>query len=117
VTLKLSVTNETNINYASVTHFQSDDHGKVDLTEMLPKCNSYLNPDPMAIFWTMTPQANSDSRFWPLNVPNGLFCTYQVYKGHLQPEEITPNSEPLAIESTKKEYMGDAVQRIEIKVF
>ncbi len=109
------MTNKTNLNYASVTHFQADSSGVVDLSEALPSCKSYAQPDPMAIYWTMKPQEGSDERFWALNIPNGLFCTYEVFQDHLSMDQ-TKVVQPLVSDEVKKDYMGPGVTREEIRV-
>ena len=108
VTLKLSVTNNGNLNYASKTEFISNTDGVVDLSKSIPTCGSYENPDLMSIFWTMKPQKDSDARFWPLHINNGLECTYQVY------EKDDENS-VIGEELIHKDYMGEGVKRIEVK--
>ena len=108
VTLKLSVTNNGNLNFASKTEFISNTDGVVDLSKSIPACGSYENPDLMSVFWTMKPEKNSDTRFWPLNVRNRLECTYQVC------EKDDENS-VMAEEVIHKDYMGDGVKRIEVK--
>ena len=104
--LKLSVTNNVNLKYASTLEFQADDKGVIDLSQALPACQSYHDPDPMAIYWLMKPQECSDKRFWPLKVNNGLECKYEV---------ISETNEIIANETVFKDYMGEGVQRIEVK--
>ena len=106
VTLKLSVTNNVNLNYASKTEFKADSNGVVDLLNSVPTCGAYEDPDLMSIYWTMKYQTDSDTRFWPLKINNGLQCTYQVYE---------KENELIAEETVYRDYMGDGVQRIEIK--
>ena len=106
VKLKLSVTNNVNLKYASSFAFQADDNGVIDLSQVVPLCQSYLDPDPMAIYWMMTPQEGSDKRFWPLKVTNGLDCKYEV---------ISETDDVIAKETIFKDYMGEGVQRIEVK--
>ena len=103
--MKLAVSNNGNLNYASKTEFKSDKNGIVDLSKSVPQCKSYKKPDLMSIFWTMKPQKGSDTRFWPLNVNNNLQCKYQIF----DKEEL------LAEETIQKEYMADGVERIEVK--
>ena len=105
VTLKLAVSNNGNLNYASKTEFKSDKNGTIDLSKSVPECGSYQNPDLMSIFWTMKPQENSDARFWPLKIDDSLECKYQVYdQENLLAEEIV-----------YKDYMADGVKRILVK--
>ena len=106
VTLKLSVTNNVNLKYASKTEFKADTNGVVDLSKSVPTCGAYEDPDLMSIYWIMKSQKDSDSRFWPLEITNGLHCTYQVYE---------KENELIAEETVYKDYMGDGVQRIEVK--
>ena len=108
VTLKLSVTNNGNLNFASKTEFISNTDGVVDLSKSIPICGSYENPDLMSVFWTMKPQKDSNTRFWPLNVKDRLECTYQVC------EKGNENA-VIAEEIIHKDYMGDGVKRIEVK--
>jgi hypothetical protein len=105
VTLKLAVSNNGNLNYASKTEFKSDKNGTIDLSKSVPECGSYKNPDLMSIFWTMKPQENSDARFWPLKIDESLECKYQVY----DQENL------LAEEMIYKDYMADGVKRIVVK--
>ena len=44
MTLKLAVSNNGNLNYASKTEFKSDKNGTVDLSKSVPECGSYQNP-------------------------------------------------------------------------
>ena len=106
VKLKLSVTNKVNLNYASAFDFQADKQGVIDLSKTVPKCQTYNEPDPMSIYWLMKPQEGSDKRFWPLKINNGLECKYEVF---------SQNNESLACDTIYKDYMGEGVQRIEIR--
>ena len=106
VKLKLSVTNNVNLKYASSFQFQADDDGVIDLSKVVPMCQSYHDPDPMAIYWLMKPQKGSDKRFWPLKVNNGLECKYEV---------ISETDDVIAKETIFKDYMGEGVQRIEVR--
>ena len=106
VKLKLSVTNNVNLKYASSFQFQADDDGVIDLSQVVPMCQSYHDPDPMAIYWLMKPQKGSDKRFWPLKVNNGLECKYEV---------ISETDDVIAKETIFKDYMGEGVQRIEVR--
>ena len=44
MTLKLAVSNNGNLNYASKTEFKSDKNGTIDLSKSVPECGSYQNP-------------------------------------------------------------------------
>ena len=44
VTLKLAVSNNGNLSYASKTEFKSDKNGTIDLSKSVPECGSYQNP-------------------------------------------------------------------------
>ncbi len=105
VTLKLAVSNHVNLKYESTTQFQANSHGIVDLSKDVPTCGSYQDPDVMSVFWTMKPQEESDKRFWPLKVQNGLECNY----------EVSSNGTNLASKTINRNFMGSGVQRIEVK--
>ena len=118
VTLKLNVTNNTNLNFASTTHYLASKDGLVDLSQNAPINHpEYNNPDPMGIFWSMQPLPTSDERFWSLNVSNGLDCNFQVYKGHVSQSDIDENNaNPITQDnSAKRLYMADGVKRLVVK--
>ena len=61
-----------------------------------------------AIYWFLKPLDDSDQRFWPSNVENGIHCTYQAF------DEET--NELLAEEIIRRYFMGGGVQRMPLKV-
>ena len=86
------MTNKTNLDFESITHFSATDDGVVDLDTSVPIGQTYYKEaDPMGIFWTLypldpseklqPPLKKSDKRFWAMNVQNGLFCHFQVFDG------------------------------------
>jgi len=81
VSLEVSVTNNANLDYYSLTHYQASESGVLDLDKAAPVTGAYRQVDPMSIFWTMKPKDNSDQRFWSVNVEEGLHCKFQVYDG------------------------------------
>ena len=82
VTLKLGVTNNSNLNFESLTHYCASKDGIVDLSKDAPiKHSEYDSPDPMGIFWSMQPLSNSHDRFWSSNVSDGILCNFEVYEG------------------------------------
>lgn len=105
VDLKLSVTNNANLNFSTKTQFRADNEGIIDLSKITPSCKSYSDPDIMSIYWLLKPQEDSDTRFWPLQIQNGLECKYEVFQ----------NENLVAETLIYKDYMGPGVQRIEIK--
>ena len=107
VSLRLNVSNNVNLNYSTQVYYQANTDGRIDLATDPPKCESYDEPDLMAIHWLMKPQEKSDSRFWPSKVEKGLRCLYQVFD-----EE----NNKLAEEMVYKDFMSKGVERIELKV-
>ena len=82
MTLRLSVTNKTNLSYESLTKYFASKNGVVDLSENPPIGHpEYDQANPMGIFWSMLPLPTSYDRFWTSNVKDGLFCTFEVYDG------------------------------------
>ena len=77
----MSVTNNANLDYYSLTHYQASESGVLDLDKTAPVTGAYRQVDAMSIFWTMKPRENSDQRFWSINVEEGLHCKFQVYDG------------------------------------
>ena len=83
VTLKVGVTNKTNLNFQSLAHYCASNEGRVILSKDAPINHyEYDNPDSMGIFWSMRPLPNSDVRFWSSSVADGLFCSFYVYEGN-----------------------------------
>ena len=95
MTIKLTVTNNKNLDFESVTHFTAFGDGTIDLDKSVPIGHPYYrHPDSMGVFWTMypldpstnvkPPLTKSDKRFWAQDVQNGLSCKFQVFEGILQ---------------------------------
>ena len=75
------MTNQANLNYSSLTHYEASESGVLDLDQSAPVSGICRRVDPMSIFWSMQPELKSDQRFWSVNVADGLFCNFQVYDG------------------------------------
>lgn len=114
ITLRLNVTNKTNLEFESVTHYVASEQGLVNLSQNVPINHpEYQNADPMGIFWSMRPLPHSHDRFWSMNVEDGLYCNFQVYKGHVSETDIEASNATLIAQdhSIKREYMSEGVRR------
>ena len=81
MSLCLAATNNANLSYSSLTHYEASDAGILDLDRSAPLSGIWRQVDPMFIFWSMTPEQNSDQRFWSVNVHDGISCNLQLYDG------------------------------------
>ena len=106
VVLQLRVTNGSNLNYASSFRYLPTST-KIDLDHQVPiGCSRYHYPDPMAHFWSLSPQPGSDGRFWSDQVERGFDCQFEV---------LNDDQEVVAQTHFKRILMARGVKRLPVK--
>ena len=110
------VVTEQNMKFGSYAWYQADNNGVIDLNKMASVGGSYRGIEPMGLFWSMqqTPGQRAGLRLVKKDVTTPLFTTISVFKGHVNPFDITFKQNSIAKQVTERWYMADNVMRFEV---
>ncbi|KAK3512637.1 hypothetical protein QTP70_018771 [Hemibagrus guttatus] len=108
--------------WQSVSHYQTDDDGVIDLTKHPSVGGSYVGCEPMGLFWSLQPGEKEGLRLRKKDVETPYTVDVSVLEGHISPlnsskdEQIRRKHEcELATVSLHRWYMAPGVRRIEIR--
>ncbi|KAK3536545.1 hypothetical protein QTP86_013744, partial [Hemibagrus guttatus] len=122
VTMRAQMTCEDGHLWQSVSHYQTDDDGVIDLTKHPSVGGSYVGCEPMGLFWSLQPGEKEGLRLRKKDVETPYTVDVSVLEGHISPlnsskdEQIRRKHEcELATVSLHRWYMAPGVRRIEIR--
>ena len=107
---------EGDMKFGSYAWYQADNNGVIDLNKMASVGGSYRGIEPMGLFWSMqqTSGQRAGLRLVKRDVTTPLFTTVSVFKGHVNPFELTFKQDFIAEKVTERWYMSDNVKRFEV---